>query len=158
MSTTVLDVVFHATAISMDDMKKMDEFMATTLSAAKYLHYKGQSEASASASWSLFGGPKVQGGAKASRDAMTGFGLSAAQQEDALHLVAKFFPQPSTFKYTSTINNTSEWGVSGQMYVYAFTGNVKVDNEQSQKQFIGGPVAKTTGGDDLPTVNKPDFT
>merc|ERR1712100_293671 len=89
-STTVVELTFHTTAISMDDMKKVDE------------------------------------------------------------LVKGLLPKPSTFKYKTTVINDSPFQQSGQMYVYSFTGTITSGNSSESKQMIGGPVAKTSSGDQLP--------
>ena len=106
-SETEIDVTFRATAISMNDMDIMDKFMQNALTASKYNSYKTSAEASASGSWSLFGGPTAEASAKVTHDAMSGYGLSEAQQKEVLQLVAGFFPKPSTFKFKTTIKNTS---------------------------------------------------
>jgi hypothetical protein len=153
-SETEIDVTFRATAISMNDMDIMDKFMQNALTASKYNSYKTSAEASASGSWSLFGGPTAEASAKVTHDAMSGYGLSEAQQKEVLQLVAGFFPKPSTFKFKTTIKNTSPNALSGQFYIYAFTGDITVDQHQESQSMVGGPVAQTTGGENIPMSNK----
>jgi len=149
-STTVVELTFHTTAISMDDMKKVDDLVKSLVSASDYAKYHDHAEASTSGGWSLFGGAAVSASASATHDAMSGYGLTDDMQQKVLELVKGLVPKPSTFKYKTTVINDSPFQQSGQMYVYSFTGTITSGNSSESKQMIGGPVAKTSSGDQLP--------
>ena len=149
-STTEVDLVFHATAISMDDMKKVDDLIKASVSASDYKRIHDHEQASASGGWSLFGGAHAEASASATHDAMSGYGLTDELQAQVLEMVAGFLPKPSTFTYKTTVTNDSPFQQSGQMYVYSFTGTITSGHKSSSKQFIGGPVARTDSGDQLP--------
>jgi len=134
----------------MDDMKKVDDLVKSLVSASDYAKYHDHAEASTSGGWSLFGGAAVSASASATHDAMSGYGLTDDMQQKVLELVKGLLPKPSTFKYKTTVINDSPFQQSGQMYVYSFTGTITSGNSSESKQMIGGPVAKTSSGDQLP--------
>jgi len=151
-STTEVDMIFHTTAISQDDMNKVDALIKAEVSSSDYKRIHDHEEASASGGWSLFGGASVSASASATHDAMSGYGLSEEMQQKVLEMVKELLPTPSTFKYKTTVTNNTPFQQSGQMYVYSFTGTITSGDSSVSKQMIGGPVAKTASGDQLPVT------
>ena len=149
LGTATIGIEFNATAISKDDMEKVDEFMMSALSASEYERYKGQVETSAADVWSLFGlasdGSDASASAKETHDAMSGFGLSEKQQQKILEMIAGFKAKQSNFKWKFTLENkgNSLIPLQVQMYVYAFVGNITIGQHQNYKEYIGGPTWRT---------------
>ena len=156
LGTATIGIEFNATAISKDDMEKVDEFMMSALSASEYERYKGQVETSAADVWSLFGlasdGSDASASAKETHDAMSGFGLSEKQQQEILEKIAGFTAKPSTFKKSATVTNPWPYQVNFQMLYYAFVGNIKIGQHQDSKEYIGGLEARAIGSHRLHSI------
>jgi hypothetical protein len=149
-SVSTVEFTVNVMTFSAQDMANIQSFVKGALTASQYSSYEDDTQKSAAASWSLWGGASASASASETTKAMSGYGLAPADQSALLKMIANMVPKPGNLHFKSVITNSFDNQVSGNVYLYTFTGNITSSSGTTSAPMTGGALPVTTDGNTLP--------